>query len=93
MRSFTILRGQSVRWGLKLQNGETPVDMTGCTWSIAETSFANLPTFEQGSSQAWLVWTAAQTAAMSTGKKRLRLKFTQANGQVRVYPDVSITVQ
>jgi hypothetical protein len=91
--SFTILRGQDVRWRLRLQNGETPVDMAGGFWGVAETAFKILPTFEDGASEAWLVWTAAQTAAMSTGRKRLRLKFTQANGQVKVYPDVFISVQ
>jgi hypothetical protein len=90
---MTLLRGQDVRWRLRLQNGNDPVDMAGGCWGIAETQFKVLPTFEDGSAEAWLVWSASQTAAMATGRKRLRLKFTQANGQVKVYPDVFITVQ
>jgi hypothetical protein len=93
VNGFTILRGQDVRWGIKIQNDGEPVDMTGGAWGIAETTFKVLPTFEDGAWQAWCIWSSAQTTEMTTGKKRLRLKFTQANGQVKVYPDISITVQ
>jgi hypothetical protein len=72
---------------------DAPVNMTGGCWGIAETTFKVLPTFEDGASEAWLNWTAEQTAQMTTGRKKLRLKFTQANGQVKVFPDVFIAVQ
>lgn len=92
---FKILRGQSVRCKLKLRNNDdSPADMTGGCWGIApNTAFKVLPTFEDGASEAWMVWTAEQTAQMTTGLKKLRLKFTQANGQVKVFPDVYIAVQ
>lgn len=94
MSGFIIRRGQSVRWRLTMNSGSVPSDMSGGQWGIAETSFldANRPTFEQGPSEAWVVFTVAQTSAMKVGKKRLRLKFTQANGDVKVFPDLWITV-
>ena len=33
------------------------------------------------------------TGNMTTGRKKLRLKFTQANGDVKVFPDLIISVQ
>lgn len=89
----TIRRGQSVRWRMTLLSGAQPADMTGGTWGVAETSFAFPPAVDNCGTEAWLVWTSAQTVQMTVGRKRLRLKFTQANGEVKVFPDAFITVQ
>lgn len=78
---------------MKMSSGELPADMTGGSWGVAETSFKTLPTFENGSAEAWMVWTPEQTAQMTTGRKKLRMKFTQANGDVKVFPDLFIVVQ
>jgi hypothetical protein len=91
--SFLIRRGQSVRWRMTMLSGEQPTNMAGGTWGVQETSFAQLPSFEQGETEAWLVWSSAQTSAMRVGTKRLRLKYTQANGDVKVFPDLRISVE
>lgn len=95
MPSFIIRRGQSVRCKLRLKNDDgSPADMAGGCWALAPaTALKVLPTFEDGPAEAWMVWTAEQTAQMTTGQKKLRLKFTQTNGQVKVFPDVYIAVQ
>lgn len=92
--SFVLRRGQSVRWRMTMMSGETPADMAGGTWGVQESAFlpANQPTFENNGSEAWLIWTPAQTSSMKTGRRRLRLKFTQANGEVKVFPDLLIQV-
>lgn len=76
-------------------SGEAPADMTGGAWGVAESAFlpVNEPTFENNGSEAWLIWTPEQTTNMKTGRKKLRLKFTQVNGDVKVFPDLFITVQ
>ena len=91
--SFIIRRGQSVRWKMRMTASSEPVNMAGGTWGIAETAFRILPTFEHGDEEAWLVCTPEQTSQMTIGRKRLRLKFTQANGQVKVFPDIMVAVQ
>lgn len=73
--------------------GPSPADMTGGQWGIVETSFKVLPSFEINGTEAWIVWTSAQTLQMTTGRKKLRLKFTQPNGDVKAFPDLYITVQ
>ena len=93
MSGFSILRGQSVRWKLTLMSGDVPADTTGCTWGVAETTVKTPPSFQNGGSDAWLVWTAEQTEGMTTGRKKLRIKLTQANGDVKVFPDIFIAVQ
>jgi hypothetical protein len=95
LSNFVLLRGQSVRWRMTMLSGTSPANMTGGTWGVAESAFlpANLPTFENNGTEAWLIWTPMQTANMKTGRKKLRLKFTQANGDVKVFPDLFITVQ
>jgi hypothetical protein len=90
---FVIRRGQSVRWRMSMMSGDVPANMTGGSWGIAETSFKVCPFFENGSSEAFMVWTPEQTAQMTTGRKKLRLKFTQPNGDVKVFPDLFIAVQ
>jgi hypothetical protein len=88
-----ILRGQSVRWRMKMMSGDSQTDLNGVTWGVAETQFKVLPYFENGSGCCWLCWTAEQTESMTTGRKKLRLKLTQPNGDVRVLPDLFIVVQ
>jgi hypothetical protein len=73
--------------------GQSPADMSGGAWGVAETSFKTIPSFECAGSEAWLIWTPEQTTGMTTGRKKLRLKFTQPNGDVKVFPDLYITVQ
>lgn len=90
---FLIRRGQSVRWRMTMMAGTSPANMTGGTWGVQLTTFKVLPTFENDGSEAFVVWTAEQTNLMTTGRKQLRLKFTQANGEVKVFPDLWITVQ
>lgn len=90
---FVIRRGQTVNWRLTMTSGNVPADMTGGQWGIAETTFRNLPTLTCDPNEAWVKWTADQTSQMTTGRKRLRLKFTQPNGEVRVFPDLWVTVE
>jgi hypothetical protein len=80
---------------MTMLSGETPSNMTGGTWGVAESAFLqeNEPTFENNGSEAWMIWTPAQTGNMKTGRRKLRLKFTQANGDVKVFPDLFISVQ
>lgn len=92
--SFTILRGQSVRWRLTMKNDGVPVNMAGGTWGVQETQFKpeNEPTFENNGLEAWVIWSPEQTARMGTGRKKLRLKFCQPGGAVKVLPDRFVTV-
>jgi hypothetical protein len=93
--SFLLRRGQSVRWRMTMMAAASPADMTGGTWGVQESQFKveNWPTFQNDGTEAWLIWTPTQTSSMGTGRKKLRLKFTQANGDVKVFPDLMITVQ
>ncbi|MES2902819.1 MAG: hypothetical protein V4696_01415 [Pseudomonadota bacterium] len=91
--SFLIRRGQSVHWRMSLEYNDIPADMTGGAWGIAETSFVIQPTFEQGATEAFVNWTPQQTSQMRPGRRKLRLKFTQANGVVKVFPDIWIIVE
>jgi hypothetical protein len=93
--SFIIRRGQSVRWRMTIMAGQSPADMSGGTWGVAESQFKpeNNPTFENAGTEAWVIFTPTQTGNMTTGRKKLRLKFTQPNGDVKVFPDLWITVQ
>lgn len=93
MSGFVLRRGQSVRWRMTMLSGEQPTNMTGGEWGIAETTFKIPPSFENGPAEAWMTWTPQQTSQMATGRKKLRLKFTQANGDVKVFPDLFIVVQ
>lgn len=92
---FQILRGQSVRWRMTMLSGQEPADMTGGAWCVAESSFlpANHPAFENNGAEAWMIWTPQQTANMKVGKRRLRMKFVQANGEVKIFPDIFVAVQ
>lgn len=78
---------------MTMLSGDLPTNMSGGEWGVAETTFLTEPSFENGSSEAWMVWTPDETSRMKTGRKKLRLKFTQANGDVKVFPDLMITVQ
>lgn len=91
---LTIRRGQTLRARMKLTAGGQPADMTGGCWGVApETTLKVLPTIEDGASFAWISWTAEQTREMVVGRKKLRLQFTQANGEVKVFPDITVMVQ
>lgn len=89
--SLKILRGQTVSWPISATAGGQPVDMTELTWSVIETTFLIPPTLENGEVPR-LRWTSEQTKAMKTGKKKLRLGFTQPNGDTRALPDMWIQV-
>ena len=80
---------------MTMMSGQSPSDMTGGAWGVSETQFKpeNHPTFDNAGSEAWIVWNPTQTGSMTTGRKKLRLKFTQANGDVKVFPDLFISVQ
>lgn len=78
---------------MTMMSGEQPANMTGGSWGIAETSFRVLPTLETGASEAWIVWTPEQTLQMTPGRKRLRLRYLQPNGDVKVFPDLTIAVE
>lgn len=94
MATPIIRRGQTVRWRMTMLSAGLPADMSGGSWGLApDTTFKVLPTFEEGPSEAWLKWTPEQTQQMSIGRKKLRLKFTQANGEVKVFPDLTVMVQ
>jgi hypothetical protein len=93
--AFIIRRGQSVRWRMTMLAAQSPANMTGGTWGVQESQLKteNWPTFENAGTEAWLIFSPAQTNNMTTGRKKLRLKFTQANGDVKVFPDLMLTVQ
>lgn len=91
--SFLIRRGQSVNWRMMMVSGDISTDMAGGSWGVAETTLSVSPSFVQGASEARLKFTPAQTTALRIGRKKLRLKFTQANGEVKVFPDIWIMVE
>lgn len=90
-----LRRGQTVRWRMTMMAAQSPANMAGGTWGVQESQFKpeNLPTFENNGTEAWMIWSPQQTGQMTTGRKKLRLKFTQANGDVKVFPDLIVAVQ
>lgn len=82
-----------MNWRMTMMSGEQPTDMTGGTWGVAETTLNVSPTFTQGSSEARLRYTPSQSSQLKNGRKKLRLKFTQANGDVKVFPDIWVSVE
>lgn len=91
--AFIIRRGQSVRWRMTMQSGNAPADLTGGEWGIAEATISVLPAIEQGTNETWLVWTPEMTSRLKPARRRLRLKFTTAGGQVKVFPDLWIAIE
>ncbi len=77
---------------MTMLSGGQPANMTGGTWGIVETGFTQMPAFTNSGSEAWISWSSEQTTAMKIGRKKLRLSFTQANGDVKAFPDLFVTV-
>lgn len=91
--SFRIRRGQSVNWRMTMLSGGLPTDMAALEWGVEESTFRTPPTIDPSPSEARLKWTPEQTRAMTPGRKRLRLFYTAPNGERKVTPDISITVE
>ena len=96
---LTIRRGSSVTWRMTFRQagaGSPPVNLTGGTWGIAESTFQQLPTLvsvNPSEGQAEVRWSAEQTRHMRPARRKLRLKFTNQAGQVIVFPDIWVTVE
>lgn len=80
--NLTVNRGQTVKWRFVLRNGNTPINLTGGEWEVLEPADNTIvmEITDAVNGVSYLEIDKDITAAMRPGRRTIRVRFVDADG-------------